>query len=252
MTCKQVEEQDILEGYLHNRLAREVRDEFEEHYFVCETCFTQLQTMRAAVPVLAAMPPPPTPIKQDRWWMYFGAIAAAAAILVAIFGVRPRGVDVKAPPSGATVASAPTAERKILPLGEIEPPPFPTAVFRGDSTTAHPAALLTGASLYRARSWSAAAAAFKEVERRDPGAPIAVHFYAISLLLDNKVTDAIAAFDRVIGVGEASPYLEEARCYRAQALVLAGRLEDARAELERTIALRGDYEDKARALLARL
>src|SRR5579864_5777425 len=44
MNCKEVEEQDILEGYLLDRLTESERDEFERHYFGCGSCFSLLRT----------------------------------------------------------------------------------------------------------------------------------------------------------------------------------------------------------------
>ena len=44
MNCQEVEERDILEGYLLNRLSEAERDEFELHYFECESCVSLLQT----------------------------------------------------------------------------------------------------------------------------------------------------------------------------------------------------------------
>ena len=46
MNCKEVEERDIVEGYLLDRLSEAERDEFELHYFECASCFSQLETAR--------------------------------------------------------------------------------------------------------------------------------------------------------------------------------------------------------------
>ena len=106
--------------------------------------------------------------------------------------------------------------------------------------------------LYKDRNWAAAAAALSALAERPPHPAAAVHFAGISLLLDGKYTTAIATLDRVIALGAKSPFEEEARFYRAQALVLAGQTAEARAELTRLAAAQGDYESKARALLERL
>ena len=44
MNCKEVEERDILQEYLLDRLTESERGEFEKHYFECGACFSQLQT----------------------------------------------------------------------------------------------------------------------------------------------------------------------------------------------------------------
>jgi PadR family transcriptional regulator, regulatory protein PadR len=56
MNCKQVEERDILEGYLLDRLSEAERDEFELHYFECESCFSQLETERMVQAELQSQP----------------------------------------------------------------------------------------------------------------------------------------------------------------------------------------------------
>jgi hypothetical protein len=44
MNCKEVQELDIAERYLLDRLTEPEREEFEKHYFECGSCFSQLQT----------------------------------------------------------------------------------------------------------------------------------------------------------------------------------------------------------------
>ena len=47
MNCREVEEQDIVERYFLGQLTDLQRDEFEQHYFECDVCSSQLQTGHA-------------------------------------------------------------------------------------------------------------------------------------------------------------------------------------------------------------
>jgi TolA-binding protein len=61
----------------------------------------------------------------------------------------------------------------------------------------------------------------------------------------------IAELQKVIAAGD-TPYLEQARFYLAKGLIKAGNLAGAREQLNLTIALHGDMDEQAEALLARL
>jgi TolA-binding protein len=85
MNCREVEERDILEEYLCNRLPQTRRDEFEEHYFECDSCFSRLQTGLVLQEELRNQPfdarKARTPISGK--WFWTPAFAAIALLLVA-------------------------------------------------------------------------------------------------------------------------------------------------------------------------
>src|ERR1700687_5497371 len=56
MNCKEVEEREILEEYLLDRLTEPDREEFEKHYFECASCFSQLETRLAVQAELRRQP----------------------------------------------------------------------------------------------------------------------------------------------------------------------------------------------------
>ncbi len=247
MNCRRVASENIIEDYLAEKLSGTSRDAFELHYFECEECFEQLETLRLIRPILAKMPAPlaAKAARQSRsfsWvWM-----AAAAVIVAVIFGYWPRGGS--GPETSAVKAPPPTVA--LLQLAEIQPAPYSPTVFR--SASKPPGQDFERAMQhYQSRQWLDASEALLAFARRHPDVPAALHFAGISLLLAGKKEAALTALDRIIAMGSDSPFKEEAQFYRAQALLLSGRQDDAKAELKRLAGLHGDYEAQSRALLAR-
>src|SRR5215467_3585771 len=86
MNCREVEEQDILERYVLDRLTDSERDAFEQHYFECDSCFSQLQTGLALQEELRQSPPlrgQASGVSFRRWWTWTPAFAALALALAA-------------------------------------------------------------------------------------------------------------------------------------------------------------------------
>src|SRR5947209_1005189 len=68
MNCRGVEEQDVLERYLLGRLTDVEREEFEQHYFECDSCLSQLQSGLALQEELGRMPPVRTREGRASFW----------------------------------------------------------------------------------------------------------------------------------------------------------------------------------------
>jgi hypothetical protein len=241
MTCHRVTSENLIERYVQGKLDPGLRDDFENHYFECESCLAFLQTVQTIHPVLAAMPPPVLAKRRAPLLPWLGLAAAAALVIVLIFWQKP---------SPNSVAALPPPAPAALLLSEIRPAPYSPALFRDGAAGPGPA-FETAMRLYQNRRWKDAAEALAMVARTPPSNPAALHFAGISHLLASQPEAALAALDRVIAVGSNSPFEEEARFYRAQALLLTGRLPEARQELDRVIQAKGDYEAQARSLRSR-
>lgn len=247
MNCQRVTTENLIERYLQGTLDPPLLDEFEEHYFACESCLAQLRTVQAIRPVLASMP---LPAPAKRSWValpWFGLAAAVAATILIFFWPRP---SASPDPVAALPTTAP-ATPPLLLLSEIQPAPYAPALFRDGASTPSPA-FREAMRSYQRGEWTQAAQALSAVAESSPSNPAALHFAGISSLLAGKSESALAFLDRVIAFGQQSPFEEEARFYRAQTLLLMGRPPEAREELERIVQARGDYEGSARALLKRL
>lgn len=249
MNCRDIAAENVVERFLAGELTEPERDGFEAHYFECDDCFALLEATRLVRPVLAEMPAPGSAGVAARprrlAWVW---LAAAAAFACVIAGYWPRGSS-GSEPAVANVPAPPAVA--LLRLSEIRPAPYSSAVLRG-SETERSAGFEGAIRLYQSGNWRDASAALLAVAAGHPERPAALHFAGVSLLLDGNPAAALDALDQVIALGASSVFEEEARFYRAQALMLLGRGPEARAELERVIGWRGDYEVQAQALLRRL
>lgn len=241
MICNRVTSENLIERYLKGTLDPDLRDEFENHYFECETCLAMLQTVQTIQPVLAAMPPPAIAKRPARLLAWIGLAAAATVAVVLLTWPKADSNRVVAlPPAAETAPGA-------LLLSEIQPAPYAPVLFRDGSASAGPS-FAAAMGLYQEGRWESAAQA---LVKATPATPAAVHFSGVSFLLAGQTAAAMAALDKVIALGSNSPFEEEARFYRGQALLLTGRVPEARQELERVVQGRGDYEARARSLLSR-
>ncbi len=42
MTCEEIQRRETIEKYVLDRLSDKEKEEFEEHYFLCEKCFAEV------------------------------------------------------------------------------------------------------------------------------------------------------------------------------------------------------------------
>ena len=250
MTCTDVDERDIAESYLLGRLNEDDRTAFEQHYFECARCYSQLEAIGAVREALARQPRRST--LSSRWpWL-----AAAAALLLAISSALVwqslRSGD-RAQPAG-NVVSAP-AERPPSPnpeelarLAVFAPPPYSPTRFRN---SADRAAFTLGMREYVAQEFQRAIPALERALRESPSAEDARFYLGASYLLAGRSPDAISALDPLAS-STRSPYAEEAQFLIAKAHLKAGDLPAALVALDKTTAMRGDREQEARALRTRV
>jgi Putative zinc-finger len=84
MNCNEVEQREILESYLLDRLAEPEREEFEKHYFECASCFSQLQTRLAVQAELQHQPAMPARARGASFrlgWAWAPAFVTVALLL---------------------------------------------------------------------------------------------------------------------------------------------------------------------------
>jgi hypothetical protein len=97
---------------------------------------------------------------------------------------------------------------------------------------------------YSAHDYAGAAAALRGVDTID-----ARFYLGICLLVTGNNAEGVSELRRVIAPGD-SPYLERAHFYLAKGLLAAGEIAGARIELNEVIAMHGDLEKQAKALLS--
>ena len=127
MECREVHEKDVIEGYLLGNLEQSDQEAFEAHFFECEDCFEELETLRGVQQELESRGVPrlaQRPSATVKWWWW--ALAAAAGLTLAVTAVI-----------WWTVADAPPMTAALSPelagLATIEPPNYEAIRLRGVS-----------------------------------------------------------------------------------------------------------------------
>jgi tetratricopeptide (TPR) repeat protein len=135
-------------------------------------------------------------------------------------------------------------------LVHVDPPLYVPVALRGprdEAAEQFEAAM----RLYSAGDYAGALSGLRTADELKPGAPRTRFFLAVCQLLIGQNTEAAAAFEQTIALGD-SPYLEEAHFYLAKALLRLGRLPAARRELQRTVERHSGLEQEARQLIVQI
>ena len=248
MKCQEIQQNETGERYLRGRLPEAERDAYEEHYLGCERCFAELETLRLLEAELTRQAPQiraeaiarPPGVK----WFWFAIPALAALAAVGLFVMRPANpVPAAAPPATVAQVSKP-APSPLLALAQYEAPAYQEAYLRGTDVTP---LFRQAMSAYQVQDY---ANAMKTL--RTAGSDTRTLFFlAACELLNGEAAAARATAGRVLAGGE-TPYLEETYFLRAKANLALGDAAAATSDLEKLIALEGDWAARGRALLAQL
>src|SRR5262249_49421931 len=141
MDCRRVEEQDIIERYIAEKLSEQESEAFEQHYLGCKRCFGELRMRHAAAIEISSLPVPAKPIGSSwmpvSWrWSQWGLASMAVALIVAfwIFYLRPQNETPVPLPQAADVVKQPS-DAVIEQLASIDPvPQYLPSVIRGAET----------------------------------------------------------------------------------------------------------------------
>jgi tetratricopeptide (TPR) repeat protein len=266
MTCDEVHDRDLVAEYVHRRLSEQQRDEFEQHFLDCESCFAGVQEYRLMRHELASAPAAVVAEKQAWWRLPAPTLvfaSAAAVLLVAVIAFQTSGPGPQdtlsnagsdnasarpglVPPTPAPTPSAvPTRVQLVAQLARYEPPDYRQPELRGaepDTT------FVTAMGRYRDGDYRTAVTMLREVLRANESGE-ALFYLGISNLESGEHAAGLAALRRVIALGDPI-YEEDARFYVSKALLQVLDVAGARAELERVAALQGDRAREARELIA--
>ena len=266
MDCIQAAREDVLERYVAGSLSDEDRDAFEAHYFTCDRCFDDLQTLQAIRDELPRLSPDLAGPSR-RWLPAWAPAAAVAATIVLAVGLtmwmrpapvaipdttqaqlpsKPERSEIPPPRPSAPVAPGPSLEQ----LARFDPPGYTPQRLRSvpDEATSH---FLRGMEHYGKADYVTALASLRLAAQADPDAAHIRFFLGISHLMLGQREAGIERLRATIALGD-SPYLEEAHWYLAKAFLAQRDLGAAEAELNRLIQLRGQQSDEARRLLGQI
>lgn len=256
--CNGERAEEVAEAYLLGTLSIFEMERFEEHYFECPACFAHLQALQSVQQELISRPSPVavSPMRLRRRLLALGAIAAAVTVGFISFHRMQEHPAHSSPTAVAQLAaSAPLASSvkenptvNIASLADLSLPPYMASSVRGGEVEG---AFQAGMHFYISGDCARALPQLKSVPEKDENA-VAARLYAGACEFSaHETTVAAKDFEKVIAAGD-SPQFEAAYYYLAQAALLDGNVQAARRYLAKTLALRGDFEHRAHAQLARL
>lgn len=246
--------------YVEGTLPEADAERFEEHYFDCPVCLAHLQMLQAVGAQLATMQAirPEQPKRRlilglpVMTWALGSAVAALLVIVIAwrVVGSRPSGPTVaqnpvtEAPVSpGAPPTQVPVPSVRPSQLADLALPAFIAPNLRGASEETH---FETGMKSYSAGDCRAAIATLALVPSQAPESRAARFYSAACQMRLGDFATAAKGMSAVAAAGD-SPQQESAVYYQAQLALEANNPAAAHRYLQRTIALQGDLENRARA-----
>jgi len=260
MNCKEVEERDILEGYLLDRLTEPEREEFEKHYFECASCFAQLQAGLAVQTELRRPSPMPAQARaagSRRMWVWTPAFATF--VLLCGVGVWWYSTQNRQPSQQASssshkvgpeesVQSPPTAS--LEELARVEPPPYAAMVLRGAENEGQET--FRKAMQYYARGdYPHALPGVRAATKTSPRTASFNFYLGACYLLTGQTDPAIVSFRKTVSLGNSS-YSESAHFYLAKAYLSKKEVSTAEDELQKTVQFHGSLEAEAAEILRQL
>jgi tetratricopeptide (TPR) repeat protein len=263
MNCKEVEERNILEGYLLERLSEPEREEFEMHYFECGSCFAQLQTGLTLQTELRRQPAMPARARgagSRRAWVWAPAFATIIVLFISA-GLwwysarnRPSLQQVASPPKVSpnvpVQVQSPSAAPSLEELARVEPPPYSGLALRGAEDEAHET-FRKAMQFYVSRDYGHAIPGVRAAAKASPQNASFDFYLGACYLLAGQTDPAIVSFRRTVSLGDPA-YSESAHFYLAKAYLRKNKVARAKEELQKTLQFHGSLEAPAAEILRQL
>lgn len=264
MNCEEVEEREILEEYLLDRLTEPDREEFEKHYFECASCFSQLQTRLAVQAELQRQPAIPARARGAgfrlawAWTPAFVTVALLLAVGVWWYSAQKHTPSQRAsssPPVANPEVSAPsTPPSSTAPsleaLARVEPPPYSEKVLRGAEDKGQEA-FRAAMQNYLKEDYAKAIAGLQTAVKANPQAANFNFYLGACYLLTGQTDPAIVYLRKTISLGNLT-YSESAHFYLAKAYLKKKELSAAEEQLQETVQLHGSRETESEEILQQL
>lgn len=264
MDCRDVEERDILEGYLLGRLTGPDRDEFESHYFECASCFAQLRT---ALVVQEELQHHPAVLAQPRSALFRRAWALTPALVTVtlLFVVGIWWYSAREQQPSQQVSSSPSAASPVLPeqhqpsspssasletLARVEPPPYAAVVLRGAEDESQET-FRQAMKFYLKRDYANAIPGLRAAVNASPQSSSFNFYLGACYLLTGRTDSAIDSFRKTVSLGDPT-YSEEAHFYLAKAYLRNKDVSHAEEELGATTKFEGTRAVEAAQILHQL
>jgi len=263
MNCKEAEERDILEGYLLDRLSEAERDEFELHYFECESCFSKLQSglmVQAELerqPLARSQATGPLPRRMWAWTPAFVTVALLFAIGIWWYSARKQpsqqvsSLPTTASPETTAQSQPPSfAGPSLEELARVEPPPYSAMVLRGGEDETQQ--IFREAMQYYVKGdYTHAIPGLRAAVQASPRNARFNFYLGACYLLTDQTDLGIESFRETISLGDPA-YSELAHFYLAKAYLRKKETIAAEDELQRIVRLHGSMEAEAAEILHQL
>jgi TolA-binding protein len=262
MNCREAEERDVRERYLLDRLDESEREEFEKHFFECDSCFSQLQISLAIQERLRSQPPLRAQARGAflrRTWAWTPALAALVLLLAVGLWWR----SARRQPQPQLAAQSQTqpepfpqsklpspAEPSLDELAKVEPPPYKPVVLRGAEDESDQT-FRKAMEHYSKGDYASVIPGLRAAVRSSPQNPRANFYLGACYLLADQTESAIESLRKTISIRD-SAYSEEAHFYLAKAYLKNGRIPEAKTELQETVQLGGSRKADAEQILRQL
>jgi tetratricopeptide (TPR) repeat protein len=261
MDCRETEERDIVERYLLDRLSESERDEFEQHYFECASCFSRLQIGLTVQAELRhqLMPAPAGGGFLRRVWAWTPAFATLALLLVVgIWWYSARNhqssqqVSSSPPRANPEVRgqSQPPSPPSLEELARVEPPPYAAVVLRGAEDETHET-FREAMEYYSKGDYASAIPGLRAATKASPQTASFDFYLGACYLLTGQTDSAIESFRKTVSLGNPT-YSEQAHFYLAKAYLQRKDVATAEDELQTTVRFGGSMEAKAGDILRQL
>ena len=244
--CHQIEEQQMIERYLDGTLPETEVEAFEEHYFGCQHCFSELQLRHAAAIELTSQSAQKAsrPAAKTKSF-YFWALAAAAVLVLALTSVwviRQRS-PVDSTPSTAVLVNP--QQKLFEELARIEEAPsYLQATIRGGVAGPAQEKLRQGMQLYQQGKYAEAVPYLRPASESNPELYPSRFYLGISLLMVNQNDEAIQTLLSLVN-STSNPYLEDSQWYLAKAYFRKKDVKAGKEHLEAVVRLDGPHAEEA-------
>jgi anti-sigma factor RsiW len=256
--CTEPNSETLLHRYVQGKLSEIDARRYEEHFFECPACLTQVESLQAVARKLAAdRVPLPARVHEKKPFVMpyraMGSIAAALVVTCLVFflarrvkhSLPARATATPATPAAHRSASTSKADSAMVALADFSMPPFQPARLRGMGDNADFAAAMEA---YSKHDCEGALTSLARVPPDDRAAT-AAHFYTV--ICEMQQRDLGAAYGSLSRVAYAvdTPQQEAAFYYLAQVEIARGDFRSAQADLVQTVIQHGEFEQHARTEL---
>ena len=209
MKCKEFE--SLIDGYLDGTIPEEKREIFEEHYFLCDNCFSSLKTDE----ILFNKKVHITTGRKRSFSFVFKPSLILASLMIVVF-------------SSLFFIDVNNNNKKLLKISDFSPPLYIKGENRGSISSS---IFHNAMDHYRKGEYDSAYGIITSLKE---GGPQVWFFRGILALLNGENKDALFHFDQIISAMDPS-YYDEALFYKGISYLRMNRKDEALSEF-RTLA----------------